>query len=169
MQHLLQASAYADQLAHCALDGVCYAKNDDFRAFAGTVEVEVTDLKTGKRHVVSSTPISLAGGPAVTRWFCATPNASNVPAVSAAGRSGFRRFASLIPTDRVNYTKPPSSGSLAACEKICSSRPSCVGFTRANGPAPTATATCYMCECASSFVRGFRVATLLDGRWLLNR
>ena len=89
MQYLLKASAYANQFAHCALDGVCFLRQDDgARPFVGTVVVEVTRLRTGRRHVVRRMRVSVPRGPAVTRWFCAFPFwSSPSPSLSVASSS----------------------------------------------------------------------------------
>ena len=86
MQYLLKASAYANQFAHCALDGVCFLRQDDgARPFVGTVVVEVTRLRTGRRRVVRRMRVSVPRGPAVTRWFCAFPLwSSPSPSLSVA-------------------------------------------------------------------------------------
>jgi hypothetical protein len=67
-QYLLKASAYADTFGHCALNGVCVVKHDGIRPFVGTVNVTLTDLKTGLRHAVSSTSLSLSGVSDKQRW-----------------------------------------------------------------------------------------------------
>jgi hypothetical protein len=78
----------------------------------------VTDLKTNQRHVVSATPLSLSGGPAVTRWMCAFSNASThlIATVDEAQQvegSKYTKIVGLIPADRSNFTHT-TEGTLVA-------------------------------------------------------
>lgn len=144
--YLLKASAFSDQLAHCAVDGVCYVRNDDgVRPFKGRVVVSVTALRTGTETVLSDRTVAIARGPGVVQWLCAIDaNASaGLSSPSAvAGNSGmdrdrgngsYTRFVREIPTDRANYTGPHAA-TLAACEATCDKQSTCVGFTRTNKP-----------------------------------
>lgn len=75
---MLKSAAYADQLAHCAADGICYLRNDNSvdPTFSGRVIVAVTALATGKETVLSNRTMGLLAGPAAIRWFCAVDKAS---------------------------------------------------------------------------------------------
>ena len=147
-QYLLKASAYQDTFAYCALNGVCVLKHDGIRSFAGKALVTVTRLMSGVKHVVSSTPLRLSAGPALTSWFCAF---ASVPLTDPSGAQPAHAFANdsythiqgLIPSDRTNYTQT-TQGLLHACELTCDKLQGCVGFTRSTDAAPSSSAWCFM-------------------------
>lgn len=147
-QYLLKASAYQDTFAYCALNGVCVLKHDGIRPFAGTALVTVTNLMSGAKHVVSSSPLRLSAGPAVTSWFCAFANASltalrDVQPAHALANDSYTQIQGLIPSDRTNYTQT-AQGPRHACEMTCDKLQGCVGFTRSTGAAPSSSAECFM-------------------------
>jgi hypothetical protein len=141
-QYLLKASAYADQLGHCAQDGLCFLKHDGIRAFeGGQLVVRVWSLITGQQTVLSRRNVSLPPGPAVTQWLCASAH-NDHGETTAADTSGYQRFYQLIPSDRSNFTG--FSGTLLACEAACTKEAACTGFTRGNTAPDGSTATCYL-------------------------
>jgi hypothetical protein len=111
-------------------------------------------LTTGTQHVVSSTPLQLPAGPAVTSWFCAFANgslstSSDVQLSRALVNDSYIPIQGLIPSDRTNFTQT-KQGSLHACELACDTLSGCVGFTRSTGASPSSPAACYMYQSVPS-------------------
>ena len=148
--YLLAASAYSDQLAHCALDGVCFAKNDNgVQSFEGRVVVSVTALASGKQMVLSNRTVGLPLGPGSTQWFCATDNTSNRWYLTEKSGENYTRFFGEIPSDRKNFSGPIVSP-LVGCEVACDKQATCVGFTRGNSATVSAKAECFFYTSVSS-------------------
>eukprot|EP00055_Hartaetosiga_balthica_P010760 m.47003 g.47003 ORF g.47003 m.47003 type:complete len:1028 (-) comp7303_c0_seq1:128-3211(-) len=69
LHYWLRSSVFADVMAACDGNGVCYVKNDIARAFVGSVSIESVPFSDDSTVVIHTHNVSLAVGAGITEWF----------------------------------------------------------------------------------------------------
>lgn len=75
LHHLFLEHLFADVMATCGTDGLCFVKNDGIRAFTGRVQIRALQIADGAGQgawsSVADLNISLPAGPGESQWFTA--------------------------------------------------------------------------------------------------
>ena len=109
----------------------------------GAVSLQLHNIMTGKRAVLSNGTLSLHAGAGVTQWFCASAtNRSTLGADTAVFRTvagvdptqPYLRHVDVLPSNRADFYTALGSkvNATEACEVACSRNESCVGFSEDN-------------------------------------
>jgi hypothetical protein len=69
LHYMLRRSIYADVMASCGGDGMCYVKNDAITPFAGNIRIERVRFVDGNVTLLKSLPVNMAAGAGVTQFF----------------------------------------------------------------------------------------------------
>ena len=69
LHYLLRRSVYADVMATCGGDGMCYVKNDGISAFEGVVRIQSVRFADGAVTLVRNVSVALGAGAGVTQFF----------------------------------------------------------------------------------------------------
>eukprot|EP00931_Biecheleriopsis_adriatica_P063878 TRINITY_DN38765_c0_g1_i1.p1 TRINITY_DN38765_c0_g1~~TRINITY_DN38765_c0_g1_i1.p1 ORF type:complete len:936 (-),score=124.19 TRINITY_DN38765_c0_g1_i1:136-2943(-) len=72
LHHFMRESLYADTMATCGVEGVCYIRHDGINPFRGVVEIaasRISGSNAGERNVLVKKNVSLLAGPGETLWF----------------------------------------------------------------------------------------------------
>eukprot|EP01052_Picozoa_sp_SAG31_P011931 SAG31_NODE_687_length_12813_cov_2.597216_13_plen_248_part_00 len=73
LHYVLRQTAFADILAACSVDGVCYIKNDSpGKPWVGNVTISTMQLASGDVDLISTQYFSLQAGAGVLQAFCAS-------------------------------------------------------------------------------------------------
>ena len=135
-------------MATCNTAGACFAANDSPFPFQGRTTVRLLNVQSGSsvqmKLPASGANLSLAAGPKVSQWFCASAIRENPLKLSvktgaaapkgasaaAATPSTYTKVLNVLPLNRSGFTKQLSHATESDCEAACNSMAAaCEGFT----------------------------------------